>query len=462
MADSRLLRRIASLGVLVLAACSGGANPGNGDPDGGTLPGFDAPPPAGEFPLALSSDHATLTTADGAPFLLHGEAAWSLIVQLTTGDAMRYLADRRARGVNAIIVNLIEHHYSDHPPSNVAGDAPFTRAGDLSTPNEAYFAHADQVIDLAASQGMVVLLTPAYLGISGGPEGWFEEMSAMSQAKCKTYGDFVGRRYASKRNIVWLWGGDYTPPTGSAGEACLKAIADAVLAATPASLVRASGHWSMESTSRDEPTFVDAIDIAGLYTYNLALPGCRSARADAPTMPTFLIETCYEGETFGRCPSASDVRRQQWWSVLGCGAGEFYGVEGIWQFDRTWSQKLGSPISVAEQRLFAIVQPLAWPSFALDDALVTSGRGASGSVAEAAAVRSADHKQAVIYVPPDGASTITVDLGRLAGPVTAIWQDPTSDHSVAAGDGLSGSHVFDLPGDNSGGDGDWVLVLTTP
>jgi hypothetical protein len=47
-------------------------------------------------------------------------------------------------------------------------------------------------------------------------------------------------------------------------------------------------------------------------------------------------------------------------------------------------------------------------------------------------------------------------------PVTATWQDPTADHSVAAGDGLLGSHVFITPGTNDGGDGDWVLVLTAP
>src|SRR5262249_30264928 len=132
----------------LLAACSG-SNSGVGS-DGGAPPGFDAPPPKGLFPLGVSADGGSLVTADGRPFLLHGEAAWSLIVQLTTADAMRYLADRHGRGVDAIIVNLIEHLYSDHPPSNAAGDAPFTSPGDFSTPNEAYFMHADQVIDLAA------------------------------------------------------------------------------------------------------------------------------------------------------------------------------------------------------------------------------------------------------------------------------------------------------------------------
>jgi hypothetical protein len=49
-----------------------------------------------------------------------------------------------------------------------------------------------------------------------------------------------------------------------------------------------------------------------------------------------------------------------------------------------------------------------------------------------------------------------------ASPVTATWQDPTANHSIAAGNGLTGSHVFKTPGSNDGGDSDWVLVLTAP
>jgi hypothetical protein len=461
------------LALAVLATACGsptgnGPDGGGGDDgvvDAGVLPGFDAMPPMGLFPLQVSADGTHLTGHDGKPFLLHGEAAWSLIVQLSTNDAMRYLADRNARGVNTLIVNLIEHFYSDHPPSNAAGNAPFSKAGDFSTPSEAYFGHADVVIDLAASQGMVVLLTPSYLGINGGNEGWFQEMDAMgktSLAKCTSYGNYLGQRYASKTNIIWMWGGDYTPPTGP-GEACMKAISDAILAAAPPSqTLRATGHWNMETTSLIEPLFKSTIDIVGVYTYQLALPKCRAAlSAPEARKPLFLMETCYEGEMFGRCPAASDVRRQQWWSILGCGAGEIYGVEGLWQFASNWQQKLGSPISVAEQRLFAIVQQVAWHTLQIDDALVSAGRGGAGSAAEVIATRTADGRQALIYMPPNAASTITVELGRLNGTVNATWQDPTADHSVAAGDGLSGSHDFTRPtGGNGGGANDWALVLT--
>ena len=476
MAASRR-RRPNWLPVAVVAglavACSGSSNPGatdGGVGDGGTLPGFDAAPPPGLFPLAASSDGDHLVTADGRPFLLHGEAAWSLIGQLTTSDTMTYLADRHRRGVNTIIVNLIEAFYSDHHPNNAAGDAPFTRANDFSTPSEAYFAHADQVIDLAASQGMAVMLFPSYLGLQA-QEGWRAQMSSMGATagapKCASYGRFVGQRYAGKNNIIWMWGGDYDPSGDPALEACMKAISDGIRAATPGALD--SAHWAFDRTSRDEQAFVNAIGLVGVYNYNDSLQDiCRSTRTDPgfPRMPTYLIETCYEDEMAqSRCsPDPFDARRREFWGWLGCGAGQIYGVASVWQFSSGWQGKLGAPAAVSASRLLAIAQQVSWQTLAPDDALVTAGGGSQGTPDEVIATRTADHKQAVIYIPPSipppATSAITVDLTQLTGSVTATWQDPTADHSVPAGDNLTGSHAFTTPGKNSGGDSDWVLVLT--
>ena len=106
---------------------------------------------AGQF-MVLSPDKTHLINSiTKKPVFITGEAAWSVIAQPSDADAEIYLADRAARGFNAIIVNLIEHQYADHAPADRHGDAPFSGPV-FSTPNEAYFAHADQVI--AAPQRM--------------------------------------------------------------------------------------------------------------------------------------------------------------------------------------------------------------------------------------------------------------------------------------------------------------------
>ncbi len=419
------------------------------DPDAPHMDGPDHPP--GRFPLHVAPDGSSLVSENGMPFLLHGEAAWSLIVEVPTQDAERYLADRDNRGITAVIVSLIEHEFASDPPKNYVGDAPFTTAGDFSTPNEAYFAHADNILDRAAAHGMAVLLFPSYLGFDGGSEGWFQTMSALPAAKCRQYGDFVGARYAKRTNIIWMWGGDYTPEVGSPGETCMRAIADGIRAAAPSAL--ASAHWAPETTSRAVASYLPIIDLVGAYTYKPALPFCRSARAESPRKPTFLLETTYENE---HDAPVSEIRRQQWWGMLGCGGGEISGNNPIWKFGSGWPNQLGSSLSKHQARLGAVIGAQRWHELALDDALVTA-RGSDA--AEIAATRTGDGKAAVIYIPPAGASSITVDLARLTGPVDATWYDPTSDAHTPAGTTLVGSHAFATPGKNAAGDGDWVLVL---
>src|SRR5690348_12742655 len=96
---------------------------------------------ADRYPLRVGPDHRHLIDQNGEPFLVQGDAPWSLIVGLTNEEAEKYLETRRQQGFNSIIVNLIEHKFRG--PVNRYGEGPFLTAGDFSTPNEKYFEHAD-------------------------------------------------------------------------------------------------------------------------------------------------------------------------------------------------------------------------------------------------------------------------------------------------------------------------------
>ena len=106
---------------------------------------------ANPFPLRVGPTGRYLVDREGKPFRLHGDSPWSLIMGITKEEADVYLADRKAKGVNALILNLVEHKFNG--PADRYGQAPFRTPGDLSTPNEAYFAHADWVIRRAAESG---------------------------------------------------------------------------------------------------------------------------------------------------------------------------------------------------------------------------------------------------------------------------------------------------------------------
>ena len=57
-------------------------------------------------------------------------------------------------------------------------------------------------------------------GYGGGTEGWWAELTngTNTQAACYAFGQYLGNRYASRSNIVWVFGGDFVPPANSEGE----------------------------------------------------------------------------------------------------------------------------------------------------------------------------------------------------------------------------------------------------
>jgi len=172
------------------------------------------------YPLNISANGRYLVDQNGKPFRIQGDSAQSLIANLTYAEADKYLSDRQKKGFNTVNVNLLEAKFAFHAPANRNGDAPFTKPGDFSTPNEAYFAFADSIIDLAASKGMLVSLAAMYLGFHGGDEGWWKALTngVNTQTVCYNFGLYVGKRYKSRKNIFWVIGGDYLPSEGSEGE----------------------------------------------------------------------------------------------------------------------------------------------------------------------------------------------------------------------------------------------------
>src|SRR3974390_1701625 len=87
------------------------------------------------FPLRASANGRHLEGADGRPFLVIGDTAWSLIAQLSEEPIARYLDDRQRRGFNSIIVSLIEHKFASRAPAMIDGAAPFFKPGDFTQPN---------------------------------------------------------------------------------------------------------------------------------------------------------------------------------------------------------------------------------------------------------------------------------------------------------------------------------------
>lgn len=401
---------------------------------------------ADRYPLHVSADHRYLVDREGTPFLVQGDAAWSLISGLTDEEADKYLEARRRQGFNSIIVNLIEHHFRG--PVDRYGQNPFTTPGDFSTPNEKYFEHADRVIRKAQEKGIVVFLAPIYLGYVGTEEGWIEELGKNGPEKSLAWGRFVGARYRSFDNIVWIIGGDRNPASARKE---VDAVAKGIKETADRHLLTA--HCHPENSALDQYSGEGWLDLNDTYTYRIVHEMLSRDYGRTPVMPFFLIESTYEGE---HNASEVQIRRQAYWAVLLGSTGQFMGNLPIWRFGDGWEKVLDSQGAEDMSRLFALFATRPWFDLVPDQTheVVTNGLGEFNGMDYLTASRAKDGSTIVAYMPT--ARTVTVDLKKLSGKDAAAWWfNPRTGKATKAGKFPNdGPHAFKPPAE-----GDWVLVV---
>jgi hypothetical protein len=392
------------------------------------------PVPTARYPLSLSADRRRLLDADGRPFLIQGDAAWSLIANLDHADAVHYLDDRKAKGFNTLIVNLVEHLYSQDPPRDRAGREPFTKPGDMSTPNDAYFDAAERVLEASAERGFAIILAPAYIGyrrdrgqgISPHLDGWYDEIVATGPEGCRKYGNYLGRRFGRFANIIWCIGGDWHPEKTRAG---LDAVAQGLREAGVATLF--TGHTHPEYSAADTFAGSDWLDLNITYTYGIVHRLLIEDWQRRPVMPFFLIESTYESE---HNASHQQIRRQAYWSVLCGGNGHCMGNHPIWLFGEGWQDALDLPGSLAMARWGDFFRKLPWSDLVpdLERELVSAGLGEARGLDRVTAARTADRLLGAAYLPV--ARPLEVQLGSLKGPRLSVeWFDPASGRQVSGG-----------------------------
>jgi hypothetical protein len=401
---------------------------------------------AGPYPLRASSNHRYLVDQSGAPFLVQGDAAWSLISGLTKEDAERYLDARKRQGFNSIIVNLIEHHFNG--PVDRYGEGPFSTPGDLSTPNEKYFANADWMLRKAGEKGIQVFLAPIYLGYIGTEEGWIEELKAAGPEKARNWGRWVGKRYRDFDNITWMIGGDRNPDEARAE---VDAVALGIKEVDDRHLM--TGHCHPENSAIDQYRNDGWLDLNDTYTYGIVHAKVMRDWELKPAMPFVLMESTYEGE---HNASAVQIRRQAYWAVL-CGAsGQVMGNRPIWLFDPGWDAALNSTAALDLSRVGPLFHSRPWQELVPDirHEVVVEGVGEYTGLDYLAAGRTSDGGTVRAYMP--SSRTFTVDMTRISGKTaSAWWYNPRTGQAKSAGKfPTTGKKQFTPPSK-----GDWAFVL---
>lgn len=421
------------------------------------------PSQAPVFPLKVGPTKRYLVDSKGRPFLIVGDSPQSLITNLSVTEANSYLADREAAGFNSVWINLLCDTYTGGNAEGTTYDgiAPFTTPGDLSTPNPAYFARADQMISLAAEHHITVFLDPIETG------GWLDVLEQNGVTAAYDYGLYLGQRYSHFSNIVWLSGNDFQTWEDSQDDDVVLAVADGIKAADPKALQTVELNY-LASTSLDDPQWANIVGLNAVYTYYPTYGEVLYAYDNPDRAPAFLIEASYEGEHDYTGPST--LRRQEYWTMLSGGAGQFYGNTYTWPFLNGWQSHLDTIGSRQITYFTNFFSGLRWYDLVPDakHELVVSGYGdyapwsdinSSDYVTDA---RTRSGSLAVAYLP--AGQPIEVNLKDMAGPrVGAEWFDPTNGkYRTVKGSPFvrRGRRRFTVPSKNSEGNRDWLLVLT--
>ncbi len=187
-----------------------------------------------------------------------------------SADATQYFATRKSEGFDAVWINLLCDTYTGgrSDSSTEDGIRPFTTGTSPSdynddTPNSAYFSRVDQILQIAKQYGFVVFLDPIETG------GWLntlQENGTGTSSNNYKYGQFLGNRYKSYTNIVWLNGNDYN--YNSTDDGYVTAVADGIRNAGSSALQTVEfNETGSPVSSFTDPTWRSRIDLDGTYTY---------------------------------------------------------------------------------------------------------------------------------------------------------------------------------------------------
>jgi hypothetical protein len=252
------------------------------------------------------------------------------------------------------------------------------------------------------------------------------------------------------------------------------------------------------SGSLENQSWAPLIELNAAYTYFPTYAQVLTEYNRPNFKPVFMVEANYEFEHNSGTDGGStqNLRRQEYWTMLSGATGQLYGSAYTWQLQKGWKTNLDTPGVIQLSYMKNLFVSKKWYDLIPDQAhaVVTSGyHGSScfvgkalayvgktpnfildffirirkylgvGSITASAcatAARTSDGSLVMAYLP--SIRTITVDMSKLVSKATARWYDPTSG-AYAEIDGSpfanTGSRSFTPPGNNSSGDGDWVLVL---
>lgn len=419
--------------------------------------------------LRVSGDSRYLVNQAGEPFFWVGGTAWGMSEWLNREDIDFYLDDRAAKGFNLVQVCLFWGKREEDPvrfttnPANAYGHKAFVEVGGKPDPGQPwvipggtpqepndYWDHADYIMLSASERNMIVALLPVwgrrYVNATHPP--YSEQL--FSASTMRSYGRFLGERYRSFSNIIWVLGGDVQADAGGQYLDHYRAMAESIITGITGEIVRwdeDSPWWEfalmtyhpdgspLKNSSRwfhDDPW----LDFNMIETHRHRDMVYQAVRSDYelsdPVKPTVMGEPDYEGARPNMVTAGIHVRRQALQGYFAGAAGYTYGgkIDGegngpLWSPYNNWKAMLDMEGARSMAHIKSFCLDHSWPFWTTDQRIFISGMG-EGEQRKVAVFARKD-SSCLVYFPDKSAAVLDLsDHFPGAGEIMVQWYNPAT------------------------------------
>ena len=435
--------------------------------------------------LAISQNRRFLVHEDGTPFFYLGDSPWDIAYRLNREEIKRYLKDRADKRFTVVMVmGLPDVGKLERP--NAEGHLPFA-GKDPTKPNDKFFDYIEYILDEAEAVGLRVAFLPCW-GDHVGPLLWGWNPQILNPKNAPVYGEYLGKRFADKKGLIWVIGGDRPVVTDEQYETW-RALAKGIKQGDcgrhlmsfhpmgtyddkdPADGPRNSSKYWQD----DEWLDFNMIQTGHEFRNESVYTTIESDYLKQPVKPTMETEYCYENHLENWKPDALrfddyDSRKGAYWSIFAGGHGFCYGCNDIYgfytgpdgyeYFDQYlpsvhWQHALNMPGARQMQYVRALIESRPFLTRIPDQSLLRSPAGRAGE--HVRATRDEHGRYAFVYCVTG--KPVAIWTRKLSGStLNAWWYDPRIGMSFAIGE-FPRADSLEFTPPSSGYGHDWILVL---
>ena len=422
--------------------------------------------------LEVTKDGHYLQYEDGTPFFWLGDTGWELFHRLKKEEIEKYLENRRQKGFN-VIQAVILAEFDGLTKPNQYGELPLIEL-DPAKPNEKYFELIDWTIRQARNKKMFMGLLPTW-----GDKVmklWGKGPMVFTNGNAHAYGKWLGDRYKSFENIIWILGGDRPAFNDSVDNREIwRSMAKGILEGTNQNALITYHPWGEASSTKfwpDEPWLdIHMLQSGHAKKDNPVWEWIKRDRELKPTKPILDAEPNYEDHPINWDKKNgyfrdNDVRRQSYRSVFSGGCGVTYGNQAMWQFysereepiaypERSWMETLDRPGAFQVGYLKKLIESRSVTDRIPDQSIIRSGQGEKDKYVTA--FRDKNNSYCMVYLPVG--NKVLLDLSFMAGKEITVWLFNPRTGSASKPITFSKNEVKDFIPPETGDQNDWVLVI---